>query len=137
MCTNFEHVAKFAALVIREFLILHICCTVEISTTIGFETALQQAFGRVLDSKSRSQLHLSLSMICRMGRHREFFERHAANIYGPNLAVKDLDELFVVYVHCAVSFENLRSRSSCQTAAEACTAWGWNSQLVQWMRDWA
>ena len=52
-----EELGKNAALVVREVLVLQICCTAGSLSDVGFESALEQAFGRQLGPELRSQLH--------------------------------------------------------------------------------
>ena len=61
-----EELGKNAALVVREVLVLQICCSAGSLSDVGFESALEQAFGRQLGSELRSQLHLARSAICRI-----------------------------------------------------------------------
>ena len=72
-----EEPCKNAALVVREVLVLQICCSAGSPSGVGFEFALEQAFGRQLGPELRSQLHLARSAICRIGWDRLLFERQA------------------------------------------------------------
>ena len=81
-----EEVGKNAALVVREVLVLCICCSAGCLSDAGFESALEQAFGgrrRPLSPELRSQLHLARSAICRIGRDRVLFDRRAPKIWCP------------------------------------------------------
>ena len=98
-----EAPAKFAALAVRETLILHICCSVGTMTDIGFENALETAFGRRLGPELRSQLHLARSAICRLGRDVTVFQRAAPKKFGSQLHPDDLKELFISYSGCTDS----------------------------------
>ena len=80
-----EAPAKLAALVVRETLILHLCCSGGIMTDIGFENALETAFGRKLGPELRSQLHLARSAICRLGRDVTILNRAAPKIFSSPL----------------------------------------------------
>ena len=98
-----EELGKNAALVVREVLVLQICCSAGSLTDVAFETALEQAFGRQLGPELRSQLHLARSAICRIGRDRVLFERQAPKVYGPTVTPEELNQLFPTYADCAVS----------------------------------
>ena len=98
-----EAPAKLAALVVRETLILHLCCSGGTMTDIGFENALETAFGRKLGPELRSQLHLARSAICRLGRDVTVFQRAAPKIFGSQLQPDDVMELFISYSVCTHS----------------------------------
>ena len=98
-----EAPAKVAALAVRETLILHICCSVGTMTDIGFENALETAFGRRLGPELRSQLHLARSAICRLGRDLAVFQRAAPKIFGSELQADELKQLFISYSACTQS----------------------------------
>ena len=106
-----EEVGKNAALVVREVLVLCICCSAGSLSDVGFESALEQAFGRQLGPELRSQLHLARSAICRIGRDRVLFERQAPKVYGPTVTPEELNQLFPAYADCAVSVGNDRGGS--------------------------
>ena len=110
---EFEELGKNAALVVREVLVLQICCTAGSLSDVGFESALQQAFGRQLGPELLSQLHYARSAICRIGRDRVLFERQAPKVYaGEQLNAEQLNELFPAYLDCAVSVGNNRGAAA-------------------------
>ena len=92
-----QELGKFAALAMRERLILHICCNRGAMSDIGFESALEHAFERQLEPEIRSQLHLARSAICRLGRDRTAFERAAPKIFSSRLSSEELQALFSAY----------------------------------------
>jgi hypothetical protein len=107
-----EELGKAAALVVREVLVLEICCRAGSLSDVAFEAALEQAFQRQLLPELRSQLHGARSAICRMGRDRFLFERQAREkVYGPEVTAAELNELFPAYADCAVSVGNDRGAS--------------------------
>ena len=96
-----QELGKFAALAMRECLVLHICNSGSMSD-IGFESALEHAFEKQLGPEFRSQLHLTRSAICRLGRSRTVFERTAPKIYSSTLNPEELQALFTVHHECAL-----------------------------------
>ena len=103
--SNLEEVGKNAALVVREVLVLQICCSAGSLSDVGFESALEQAFRRQLGPELRSQLHLARSAICRIGQDRVLFERQAPKVYGPTVTPEELNQMFPAYADCAVSVD--------------------------------
>ena len=59
----FEQLCKDAAMAMCEVLVLEIYCTRGSMSDIGFESALEHAFGRPLAPELRSQMHLARSAI--------------------------------------------------------------------------
>ena len=95
-----EELGKFAALAVRDTLVLHICCSVGSMSDIGFDSALENAFERQLSPELRSQLHLARSAICRLGQDFTLFERVAPNIFSSQLTQEELNALFRAYSAC-------------------------------------
>ena len=110
-----EAVGRSTALVVRELLVLCICLHGGSLSNVGFESALEQAFGgrrSPLSPQLRSQLHLARSAICRIGRDRGLFDRQAPKIWCPRWCIPtvttlaDLNAMFPAYADCAISVGN-------------------------------
>ena len=95
-----EDLGKFAALAVRDTLVLHICCSVGSMSDIGFDSALENAFERQLSPELRSQLHLARSAICRLGRDFYVFARAAPKIFSSQLTQEELNAVFRAYETC-------------------------------------
>lgn len=96
-----EELGKDTALVVREVLVLLICCgATEQMSNVAFEYFLEQAFDMELGPELRSQLHLGRSAICRMGRDRITFERKAAKIFGKDATPEQLSQLWPAHADC-------------------------------------
>ena len=106
-----QSLAKFAALAVRETLILQMCCSVGTMTDIGFEHALETAFGRQLGPEMRSQLHLARSAICRLGRDVTILHRAAPKIFSSPLQTDELNALFIAYAGCTDSISSACGKS--------------------------
>jgi hypothetical protein len=115
-----QDVAKFAALAVRETLILQICCSVGTMTDIGFENALETAFSRQLGPEMRSQLHLARSAICRLGRDVTVFHRAAPKIFSSQLHPDELNALFMAYSGCTDSIGSVSGNCRISQQPKGC-----------------
>ena len=80
-CEDCEEALKFAALAVRELLVLVICCFAGyVMNDVRFEAALEETFGRTLGPELRSQLHLARNAIVRLAGSRTAFERAVPEI---------------------------------------------------------
>ena len=90
-------------MLVRELLVLEICCIHGLLTDIGFERALDLAFGMQVGPELRSQCHLVRSSICRMGANNVLFLDRGRNIFHcTDLRFDDATfaSLFEAYEHC-------------------------------------
>jgi len=94
---NCDELPKFASLATREVLILGLCATAGSMSDIGFESALEHAFARQLGPEVRSQLHLTRSAICRLGRDRNVFDKPAPKTFSSTLSWEELQAMFTAY----------------------------------------
>ena len=111
--------SKSAALVVREVCVLQICCSAgsrRPMSDFDFESALETAFGRKLSPELRSQLHLTRSSICRLGRDRVLFERQGPKIYGPMVTHEELNSAWAAYV--CVNLQNELFRTGWMPVAQ-------------------
>jgi len=92
-----EKVAKDAAKVVREALVLQ-CITATSSTnTRAFEAALTLAFGRIIDAMTLSQMYLSRSAIARLGKDKVEFDKAAVLIFQRQLSDEQRTLMFEAY----------------------------------------
>ncbi len=106
-CEDCEEALKFAALAVRELLVLVICCFAGyMMSDVRFEAALEEAFGRTLGPELRSQLHLARSAIVRLAGGLAEFERAAPKIFSSSTLSAEnekSDALFSTYQQCSRS----------------------------------
>ena len=92
-----EKVAKDAAKVVREALVLQ-CITATSSTnTRAFKAALTLAFGRMIDAMTLSQMYLSRSAIARLGKDKAEFDKAAKGIIQRQLSDEQRMLLYEAY----------------------------------------
>ena len=96
-----EELGKFAALAVREVLVLQICCARGSMSDIGFESALEHAFERQLGAELRSQLHLARAAICRLTLDRTKFDRAVPKLFGSTLSSEEVQVVFSTYAACS------------------------------------
>ena len=96
-----EDIVKFAALAVREALVLQICCTRGSMSDIGFESALEHAFQRQLGDELRSQLHNSRAAICRLTLDRTKFDRAVPKLFSSTLSSEEVQVVFSTYAACS------------------------------------
>ncbi len=93
-----------AALATREVLVLHISANAGALSKLGFECALERAFGRQCDPELRSQLNLAWYAICRLGRDYGKFCTAAPKIFcSPMMNEAFLAALFRAYSDAAAT----------------------------------
>ena len=114
-----EELGKFAALAVREVLVLQICCPADSMSDVGFESALEDAFQRQLSPELRSQLHLARSAICRLGRDRTVFDRAAPKIFSSSLSQEEMEALFSTYAECTNSVTSASGTSKAAQRARS------------------
>ena len=107
-----EELGKNVLKAVREVLVLLICCGAGKLSEVGFRSALEQAFGRMLDIEHISQMELARSAICRLGRDRVLFERQAPKVFGPTVTPAELNQLFAVYADCDAGNVELEGKDS-------------------------
>ena len=116
-----QDLAKFAALAVRETLILQICCFVGTMSDTGFECALATAFNRQIGPELRSQLHLARNAICRLGRDVTVFHRAAPKKFSSQLHPDELNALFIAYSGCADSIGSASGTCRASQQAKRCS----------------
>ena len=92
-------------MLVRELLMLEICCSHGILSDIGFERSLELAFGMAVGPQLRSQCHLVRSSICRMGAENVLFPNMCRRLYHcTDLRFDDasFQVLFDAYEHCDI-----------------------------------
>jgi hypothetical protein len=102
--TKNQKLVKVAGLIGREMLALQCMAKAPRGAPQDFEAELVNAFGReiwVVESTLHSQIHLSHSTICRLGRSnsREDFDQELEKIFGRQFGDEQLEMLFEAYVH--------------------------------------
>lgn len=104
LACRLTHHVKRILLVIRELLVVLICCSngswscqgavtefpVTALSVVGCEIALERAFQHQLTPEIRSQFHLARSACARMGRDQDLFYRHAPKVHDADVTEEEL-----------------------------------------------
>ena len=95
--TELEKVARDAAKVVREALVLQCITATSSPNTQAFEAALTLAFGRIIDAITLSQMYLSRSTIARLGKDKAEFDKAAVLIFQRQLSDEQCTLMFEAY----------------------------------------